>query len=191
MAARRLVAIRHAPPKSAGICYGRADVEVADADEDALRRLRGALPHELDDAVWSSPSARCCTLATALAGERFTIDPRLAELDFGRWEGRAWEAIHREEPAALARWSADYARVPPPGGETLAALEGRVRDFVRTLAPSGRHVLVTHAGVIRCLWVLAGACTWASAFERAVPHLEPIAIDHGGAVRSRTATHSR
>jgi alpha-ribazole phosphatase len=176
VAARSLVALRHGRPKASGVCYGRSDVEVVDADEDALGRLRLALARAIDERVWSSPSRRCRTLAEALAGGRVTVDPRLAELDFGRWEGRAWDAIHRDEPGALARWSADYVGIAPPGGETVATLEDRVRDFVRALSPASCHLLVTHAGVIRCLWVLAGVCTWRSALERPVPHLEPIAI---------------
>jgi alpha-ribazole phosphatase len=157
-----------------GLCYGRAEVEVLDVPERDLEALRAALPHPVDHA-WSSPSRRCTSLAAALGGP-FTIDARLAELDFGAWEGRTWEDIHRDDPVHLTRWGEDYERVAPPGGETVAALEARVRGFLEGLAPGGRHLLSTHAGVIRCLWVLVARCAWGAALERPVPHLEPITL---------------
>ena len=74
-------------------------------------------------------------------------DARLSEINFGDWEGRAWDAIERD---ALDAWAADMLNFIPPGGESPGQLQQRCIDFVSTLdLPS--VVLVSHAGVIRSL----------------------------------------
>ena len=68
-------------------------------------------------------------------------------MDFGAWEGRAWDAIARTE---LDAWAADIAGYAPPGGESPLAVQRRALDFVTGLdVPEA--VVVTHAGVIRML----------------------------------------
>jgi alpha-ribazole phosphatase len=190
MASIDVILVRHARPKASGVCYGRAEVEVAWPDDAALSRLRGALGPEPIERLSSSPSRRCRTLSAALdegrGGVPIVSDERRLELDFGAWEGKRWDAIHREDPSALADWATAYASVAPPGGESVANLEARVGAFVASLEPCRRHVVVTHAGVIRCLWVLAGLRTWPEALEVPVPHLEPllVSIDRGAKKRS-------
>lgn len=136
--------IRHPRPTIApGTCYGRLDVE-ADDPAPLAARLRAELPPGLP--VWSSPLQRCLSLAECLHA-RPTVDARLAEMDFGRWEGLAWEAIPRAE---LDAWAADVGGYAPPGGESPLALQRRVLDFVADLTVP-EAVIVTHAGPIRTL----------------------------------------
>ena len=76
--------IRHPRPLvAAGICYGRLDIPAENAAAEAAR-LRRELPLELP--VWSSPLLRCRALAAELHPLP-RIDDRLAEMDFGAWEG--------------------------------------------------------------------------------------------------------
>ena len=51
------------------------------------------------------------------------MDPRLAEIDFGRWEGRSWDHIPRDDIDPWAAGTEDHA----PGGESLRMLWERVR----------------------------------------------------------------
>jgi alpha-ribazole phosphatase len=76
------------------------------------------------------------------------VDPALAEMDFGAWDGRPWGDI---SPAAFDAWCADFLRHAPGGGETLEALLARVRRF----NPGPARALVTHGG-----W-LSAAAWWA------------------------------
>ena len=121
----------------AGWCYGASDVPIDDAHLDALA---AALPAVLPRGarLWSSPLSRCLRLARALEprlGEA-RVDARLREMDFGRWEGRPWTEVPREQ---LDAWRDDLEHYAPPGGESLAA-------------PAGTDaVAVTHAGVILTL----------------------------------------
>jgi len=136
--------VRHPEPfVAAGVCYGRLDVPARNAGAVAAR-LRAQLPEGLP--VWTSPSRRCRELAELLLPHP-AIDDRLSEMNFGAWEGRAWDDIPRAE---LDAWAADVGGYAPPGGESALALQRRALDFVTGLdAPES--VIVTHAGVIRVL----------------------------------------
>lgn len=70
----------------------------------------------------------------------------LQEFEFGTMEGKRWDDLDPATQAALI----DFDRFEAPGGETVAALGARIDAFVAGLGP-GRHLLVTHGGVIRYL----------------------------------------
>ena len=136
--------IRHPPPAiEAGVCYGRLDIP-ASVERSLVERLQAALPPGLP--VWSSPLQRCRRLAECLHAQP-SFDDRLAEMNFGAWEGRAWDAIARGE---LDAWAADVAGYAPPGGESPTAVQQRALAFVAGLDVA-EAVIVTHAGVIRML----------------------------------------
>ena len=148
--------VRHpAVADGAGRCYGRLDLPLADPASiapivTALAPLRGAMIH-------TSPLARCRRLAQALAANWSqpppVADDRLLEMDFGAWEGLAWDDIPR---ADLDRWAADLAVFAAPGGESGAALVARVTAFWHSLvALPGAHVVVTHGGPLKVLMALA------------------------------------
>ena len=148
--------VRHPPVAiAAGRCYGRLDLPLADpADIPPILAdvapLRGAMIH-------TSPLARCRRVAEALAAAWRQAtpmpDPRLLEMDFGAWEGLAWDDIPR---ADLDRWAADLTGFAPPGGETGAALVARVTAFWQSVTVQpGSHVIVTHGGPLKVLMALA------------------------------------
>jgi alpha-ribazole phosphatase len=68
----------------------------------------------------------------------------------------------------------------PPGGESLADLEARVRAAGDAVAGPGRTMWVTHAGVIRTLRVLLSGSDWPTAMQSRVPHLSPELFVAGG-----------
>ncbi|WP_326534952.1 histidine phosphatase family protein [Pseudorhodoferax sp.] len=157
----RLWLVRHAAVQLApGICYGASDVP-ADPEHTAAcaQRLAQALPEM--PAVRCSPLGRCRNLADALQARRpglqAAIDPRLAEMDFGHWEGQPWDGIGA---AALAAWTDDFAQHRPGGGEPLAEFLGRVGQALQATAALGvpQALWITHAGVIKAVrWLLADA----------------------------------
>ena len=156
----KLWLVRHAQPLiDAGICYGRLDMAAdAEATAECAAKLATQLPAGLR--VVSSPLQRCELLALDLQALRpdlaFQTDARLAEMDFGAWEGQPWDAIARTQ---IDAWANDLAHVAPGGGENLQQMLARVDQALRqTLAASGDitdRVWITHAGVIRCVqWLL-------------------------------------
>jgi alpha-ribazole phosphatase len=150
----RIALIRHTAPLIApGTCYGRLDIPVApDAEADIAGMIPGL---HGTSRVWSSPARRCRGLAEAIAAALAVplhTDPRLQELDFGAWEGSAWDAIER---TALDRWAASPLTFAPPGGETGTALIDRIRAFHEDLQRDAQDcVIVSHGGPLKVLSAL-------------------------------------
>jgi alpha-ribazole phosphatase len=150
----RLWLIRHPPPAVApGLCYGRTDLQLAESPERLADTLRSQLPAGVP--LYSSPLTRCRQLAEALHPQPL-FDDRLREIDFGRWEMQPWDSLEHD---LLDAWAADPFNFVPPGGEGVADLQVRVKDFLDELGEDA--VLVTHAGVIKvCAALLAGETDW-------------------------------
>ncbi len=154
-----LMVWRHPRPDGAtGRCIGagtdlpvqpRRAKRLARRIQQVARRRR--LPHH----VVTSPLQRCADVGRWLKrwGWQHTQDPTLLELDFGAWDGRAWDDISR---ADIDAWVVDFAAYAPGGGEALTALMARVASF-QTDAP----FVVSHGG-----WMLA--CRWAEEHGLAV-----------------------
>jgi alpha-ribazole phosphatase len=138
--------VRHPPLAIApGVCYGRRDLAIADpADVGPIVAKLQAVR----DTVWTSPLRRCRIIADAIGPN--CVDARLIELDFGAWDGMAWDDIPRD---ALDAWAADPLGFAPPGGETGASLVARVAAF-RGALPAGDHVIVSHGGPLKVLAAL-------------------------------------
>jgi len=144
-----LILLRHTRPAvEAGLCYGRTDLALAEDFAAAAQDLARDLPPF--QRILTSPLSRCLRLAQAVADARampLTVDPRLAEMDFGDWEGRRWSDLPRAE---LDAWAADLLHARPHGGETVAELAART---AAALTDAGQGpvpaLVVTHAGVIK------------------------------------------
>ena len=103
------------------------------------------------DSAFCGPERRTTQTAESL-GLLATAEPHLADLDCGRWRGAGLDAVDGED---LATWLTDPASAPH-GGESVAALIERVRDWLGSLAArSERIVAVTHPAVVRAALVIA------------------------------------
>ncbi len=173
-----MIFLRHpAAAVAPGTCYGRLDLGPAPGAEAEIAQALTLLPPVA--AVLSGPARRCRILAERIAardGVPAVIDDRLQELDFGRWEGRRWDAIDRAESDP---WAADPVSVAPPGGETFAALTRRVAAALAD-APA-EATIVTHAGVIRAARMILGGESFAAVFAAPVPHCTPIRLGRAAA----------
>ena len=79
------------------------------------------------------------------------VEPELAEMHLGAWEGLTPEEIDARFQNAYQQWRRQPSSVVIPGGEPLAAFRQRVRrtlDRVMGGFGEGEHVVVTHGGVI-------------------------------------------
>ncbi len=97
------------------------------------------------DQAFCGPETR--TRSTAeLLGTQAVIEPKLADLDFGRWRG---DVLGRVLPAELARWLTDPT-CAPHGGESVVELIDRVAGWMDSLSSQrGRILAVTHPAVVR------------------------------------------
>ena len=150
--------VRHATPLIAsGVCYGALDV-AADAQHtlQAARALAPALPVQCK--VWVSPLQRCMQLADALSDIRPELKPqtdtRLREMDFGIWEGLAWDAIPLP---AMQAWTDDFGAHRFGGVESANEVLARVADLwdAARQHPDEPQVWITHAGVARATQLLS------------------------------------
>jgi broad specificity phosphatase PhoE len=103
------------------------------------------------DAAFCGPEKRARQTAELL-GLPATVEPRLADLDCGRWRG---DVLGGVDPADLAIWLTDPERAPH-GGESVVELVERVRGWLESLTSRrGRLVAVTHPAVVRAAVLVA------------------------------------
>ncbi|MHC4377948.1 MAG: histidine phosphatase family protein, partial [Planctomycetota bacterium] len=108
-------------------------------------------------AIFASDLPRCAVLAEALAertGAPLAFESALREQHMGRWQGRTWSQITAEDPERVSAYWDDYANTAPPEGESLAAVQQRVRGWWSAeseLRRGGTIAIVGHVGTFRCL----------------------------------------
>lgn len=185
----RVYLIRHTRPDIGdGVCYGQADIALADSfemeKEEIRRRMQGL---EAPQIVYSSPSYRCAHLAGTLTRSQVLIDERLREFAFGEWELQNWADIER---ADLDAWAADLLEHSPPRGENLKMFYARVCNWITYLLrqPWKTSAVVTHAGVIRCFHVYAAGIDLVDMFAVTVEHGDIFQLEISPADGSRTIT---
>lgn len=147
--------LRHGKPVSTGILTGsRTNVAVS---ETGLAAMELALSNIAQlDACISSPMLRCLRFANQLSQQlniTLTTDERLQEMDFGDWDGRAYDWLweNSQNPNIGEFWQAPWQHTPP-SGESLKAFRTRVRNWWKEellTRQTTHNLVVTHAGVIK------------------------------------------
>ncbi|MCF7990034.1 MAG: histidine phosphatase family protein, partial [Thiohalocapsa sp.] len=144
--------VRHGAVEGGPAFNGSLDVATTAAGRAALMHaLESAAPAW--DRILCSPARRCAEPAAAL-GTRLGLPVEtlagLRERHFGQWEGLRADQV---DARALARFWADPCAYDPPGAESFADFQARVRAAWSALtAGDATHALVlTHGGVIRVM----------------------------------------
>jgi broad specificity phosphatase PhoE len=155
----RLALIRHGPTdwNAQKRVQGTVDTPLSDEGREQMARL---LPPEGFESVraYSSPKLRARQTAALLGLKNLKFDARLAEQNWGDWEGltRAEMLLRDGDDAFLRAGSARGLAFRPPGGESTGELHARVRNFFSDVARSDEDALaVTHMGVLRAGYVMA------------------------------------
>lgn len=134
-----------------GLLVGRSDWALNERGRQQAKALAAAVPEV--ERVISSPLLRARQTAGAF-GRDVEIDERWIELDYGELDGRPASSVPDE---VWHRWHADPEFVPS-GGESIAALNRRVREACAALADEARDrhvVVVSHVSPVKA------AVTWA------------------------------
>ncbi len=202
MAGGRVFLLRHGETEwsRTGKHTGRTDIPLtprgralAIAAGDLLRRLRGDAPPAL---VLTSPRRRARDTAELAGLDIDRVEQRLAEWDYGDYEGRTTPEIRQQVPGWTV-WTH-----PCPGGETAAQVGARadaVLAEARAALSGGDVMLVGHGHFGRVLaarWielpatggvhVAMDAASWAVlGDERGVPRLDQVNLHAPGAVDDR------
>ncbi|GAA6735053.1 histidine phosphatase family protein [Thermus oshimai] len=109
------------------------------------------------DGLYASDLRRARETAEPLAqvlNLPLTTSPLLREIHVGALAGLTRKEAEAQFPGFFREASADPWGTRRPGGESMAELAERFLTFVEDLPP-GRHLLVTHGGVIRAALKLA------------------------------------
>lgn len=126
--------------------------------QQALRQgaiLRGIADRPVSLPVFCSPQGRTIrTAELAVPDQAPRIDPRLAELSMGAWQGLELDRIRPMLPPGAMeahpfRWKFDA-----PGGESFEAFRNRVAEALATIPRPA--IIVTHgvtSQVLRGLWL--------------------------------------
>jgi probable phosphoglycerate mutase len=153
----RLLVIRHGETEwnAAGLMQGRADIPLSSAGRERLRSVR--LPPGWNGApCLSSPLSRAMETAQLL-GLDPQPEPRLIEMDWGKWEGRSLSELRAELGAAMEKNEARGLDFRPAGGESPREVQERLKPLLTSL--SAPTIAVTHKGVLRALYALATGWT--------------------------------
>lgn len=87
------------------------------------------------------------TLGLPRAG--YSVEPRLAEIAFGEWEGLTYDDVLKRDGDVVARREGDKWGFLPPGGESYAQLTVRVGRWYDTLTQD--TIVAAHGGTARAL----------------------------------------
>lgn len=102
-----------------------------------IENLKDKLPNF--DNVYSSPFVRTKHTADILFGkDKYTLDDRVVEIDFGDLEGQSYRPV--------------LERLKDKSGESLVDIQSRMADFITEITEKhrGEHVaIVSHGGTIR------------------------------------------
>lgn len=151
-----LILVHHPEVESRwqGVCYGRLEAELSPAGRDKIARLADEVVAFAPGIIYSSQAARTSLVAQAIserAGNPVRLDPRLAERDYGNWEGLTWAEIQAADRSAMHQLLDDPEHFAPPNGETLFAVRDRMGEWFRSLPSEEVIVAVTHGGPIGAL----------------------------------------
>ncbi len=158
----RLLLVPHAETdwNAQGRFQGHADVSLNERGRRQAFLLQQRLADEPLQAIVASDLRRALETAEILAaphGLHVKAERRLRELHFGDWDGLTYAEIQESAADALAEWQNDPLQASPPGGERLADLAQRLREFLHGLsdhATESTILLVAHRGSLRVLLCL-------------------------------------
>jgi len=107
--------------------------------------------------IITSPLSRCAVPSHDWAEQKnipCIIEPRIAEMHYGAWEGLSHNEIEIQFPGILKQWRHDPTGMRPPQGESPEELQARIADFWQDACKKyrGKHSLIVgHSGSTRML----------------------------------------
>jgi len=149
--------LRHAPTiwNAGGRLQGLTDIPLSPEGEAAARSWRLPPPADGWQRICSPLQRARRTAELVQPAAPITVDSRLREMSFGRWEGKSVAQLRAEGGesfAAAERLGLDFH---PPGGESPRMTMGRLAAWAREIADGDPVVAVSHKAAIRALLALA------------------------------------
>jgi probable phosphoglycerate mutase len=194
MAPPTIYYIRHGETEwnAEGRLQGAQDVPLNDLGRKQAARAGGILAglfardgqSEASIAFVASPLGRARSTMEVVRGKLglpptdYSLDDRLREIGYGHWEGSTLNEMQASDPEVFARRQADKWTVSPPGGESYASVQLRMRDWYDSLLAD--TVAVAHGGTARALMVALGIETPAGAADLTIEQGAVYVFGDGG-----------
>jgi broad specificity phosphatase PhoE len=112
-----------------------------------------------------------------LPADGYRTDTRLAEINYGHWEGQLWSELPQSDPDGFAARQADMWNWRPRGGESYRALSLRVGEWLRSIERD--TIVVAHGGVMRVLRARIERLDPAAMFALPVPQDRVLVLADG------------
>ena len=113
-----------------------------------------------------------------LPPDGYALDDRLREIGYGHWEGSTLAQARVSHPELYASRERDKWGALPPGGESYASVQIRMRDWYDSLLTD--TVAVAHGGTARALMVALGIETPTSAADLTIEQGAVYVFGDGG-----------
>ena len=167
--------------------YGATDLPVSENGRKELEKLRekGGYPDISGFAVYTSGMKRTAETLDILYPEtKYSVEPELSEMNFGKFEMRAYEELQYDPE--YQKWiEGDYLKNVCPDGESACQhAERAVRGFNRVINEvTGNILMICHGGTIasvmmslfpnegedRWYWDCPNGCGYAVEFDGLKP----------------------
>jgi broad specificity phosphatase PhoE len=115
---------------------------------------RARIPYVASPLIRARATMELVRETLGLPAEGYTLDDRLREIGYGKWEGATLPEMQAADPVFYARRHTEKWTLAPEGGETYADVERRVRAWYDTVTTD--TVAVAHGGTARALMVSLG-----------------------------------
>jgi alpha-ribazole phosphatase len=156
--------IRHGEPSEEAHhrCYGSLDVGLSQKGRAQMQQVAEYLKPKSIAAVYASPRSRAQESAEVLAAAQSCpteIIDDLREIDFGDFEGLAYDEIATRYADLYRQWMEKPTEVRFPNGESFPEMRTRVLkafEAIRSAREGQTVAIVSHGGVNRILlaWAL-------------------------------------
>ena len=173
--------VRHGPTHEKTF-VGWRDVPADLSDTAQIARLNAHLPKNA--LLISSDLIRASATADTLRATTRTRLPHhadLRELNFGLWDGMAFDAVAKRDPDLSRAYWETPGDIAPPEGEswnTCAARVNAVVDQMNAAHPQAHIIAVAHIGVILTQVQRALNLTGYAAFSHKIDNLSVTQLTH-------------
>ncbi len=151
---KKIFLLRHGSTTLIDRYVGVSDVELSENGREEILAQASYVAQHSFPIIFCSPLRRCRQTREALGLHRDVIyDERIAEINFGKWEGKTFSEIACSSPDLVEEWRCAGSSFCFPGGEKLADFYERINDFASSVhaAEAGKILIISHGGVIRHL----------------------------------------
>ena len=136
---------------------GQSDVPLSAIGREQARRVAARLAGESISGVYASPLQRACETAGIIGQSSnmpVVLEPALAEIHHGAWEGLTAHQVRAEYAHEYAQWQMQPHTVLMPGGEALTHVAARVSAYLERIhshSCGGNLVICSHDAVLRVM----------------------------------------